>query len=171
MNRLKELRKSKKLTQIELADKIEIPYRTIQRWENGKTQIKPDKAQKLADYFGVSVGYLLGFTDDIEIYDDEEIHSDIDGHIWVYSEKRNKQRDFQTFIDCLKKLDVVISDDQAKSVFNLIQSMNLSNNGNYWGDFMTYDLIFSQGVDKTYNDLAQNGYSLLVEDTSKNNSR
>lgn len=171
MNRLKELRQNKKLSQKEMAETLGFSLRTFQRMENGESQIKPEKAQQLADYFGVSVGYLLGFTDDIEIYDDEEIHSDIDGHIWVYSEKRNKQRDFQTFIDCLKKLDVVISDDQAKSVFNLIQSMNLSNNGNYWGDFMTYDLIFSQGVDKTYNDLAQNGYSLLVEDTSKNNSR
>lgn len=63
MNRLKELRKSKKLTQVELADEIKIPYRTIQRWENEKTQIKPDKAQKLADYFGVSLGYLLGFLE------------------------------------------------------------------------------------------------------------
>ena len=63
MNRLKELRKSKKLTQIELADEIKIPYRTLQRWENEESQIKPDKAQQLADFFGVSVGYLLGFTE------------------------------------------------------------------------------------------------------------
>lgn len=66
MNRLKELRKSKKLTQIELADEIKIPYRTLQRWENEESQIKPDKAQQLADYFGVPVGYLLGYNDNID---------------------------------------------------------------------------------------------------------
>lgn len=63
MNRLKELRKAKKLTQQELAEKTDIPYRTLQRWENGESQIKPEKAKKLADYFGVSVGYLLGYDD------------------------------------------------------------------------------------------------------------
>lgn len=61
MNRLKELRKDKKLTQVEFSKKIKIPYRTIQRWENEESQIKPDKAQQLADYFGVNVGYLLGY--------------------------------------------------------------------------------------------------------------
>lgn len=61
MNRLKELRKEKKLTQEELAGKIGVSKITILRWENGERQIKPDKAQSLADYFGVPVGYLLGF--------------------------------------------------------------------------------------------------------------
>ena len=63
MNRLKELRKEKKLTQKELAEETDIPYRTLQRWENGESQIKPKKAEKLADYFGVSIGYLLGYDD------------------------------------------------------------------------------------------------------------
>lgn len=62
MNRLKKLREESSLTQQELAKKIGVHYRTIQNWENG-TQIKPEKAQMLADYFSVSVGYLLGYTD------------------------------------------------------------------------------------------------------------
>ena len=61
MNRLKELRKDKKLTQVEFSKEIKIPYRTIQSWENEESQIKPEKAQQLADYFEVSVGYLLGY--------------------------------------------------------------------------------------------------------------
>ncbi|WP_029188911.1 helix-turn-helix domain-containing protein [Streptococcus suis] len=63
MNRLKELRKEKKLTQEELAGEIGVSKITILRWENGERQIKPDKAQALADHFGVSVGYLLGYED------------------------------------------------------------------------------------------------------------
>ncbi|SCA90049.1 Phage DNA-binding protein [Streptococcus macedonicus] len=63
MNRLKELRKEKKLTQKELAEETDIPYRTLQRWENGESQIKTYKAELLADFFGVSVGYLLGYDD------------------------------------------------------------------------------------------------------------
>ncbi|HEM6028791.1 TPA: helix-turn-helix transcriptional regulator, partial [Streptococcus suis] len=48
MNRLKELRQEKKLSQKELAKKIGVHYRTLQNWENGESQIKPDKAQALA---------------------------------------------------------------------------------------------------------------------------
>ena len=61
MNKLRELRKEKKLSQKELAENIGVHYRTLQNWENGESQIKPDKAQQLADYFGVNVGYLLGY--------------------------------------------------------------------------------------------------------------
>ena len=63
MNRLKELRKQKGLTQQELADEISVSKITVLRWENEERQIKPEKAQQLADYFGVSVGYLLGYSE------------------------------------------------------------------------------------------------------------
>lgn len=74
MNRLKELRTEKKLTQKELAKKIGVHYRTLQNWETNETQIKPDKAQILADYFGVTAGYLLGYSDDF--FNDETTELD-----------------------------------------------------------------------------------------------
>ncbi|KXT93908.1 putative phage associated protein [Streptococcus mitis] len=61
MNRLKKLRKEKKLSQKEIAETLGFSLRSFQRMENGESQIKPEKAQQLADYFGVSVGYLLGY--------------------------------------------------------------------------------------------------------------
>lgn len=63
MNRLKELRKEKGLTQQALADDIGVTKRTYIYWEQGQRDIKSDKAQQLAEYFGVSVGYLLGYSD------------------------------------------------------------------------------------------------------------
>ncbi|ARI57613.1 hypothetical protein NX99_03750 [Streptococcus salivarius] len=62
MIRLKELRKQKGLTQDELAREIGVSKITVLRWENEERQIKPEKAQQLADYFGVTEGYLLGYT-------------------------------------------------------------------------------------------------------------
>lgn len=62
MNRLKELRKVMGLTQEELADEIGVSKITILRWENGERVPKSDKAQALADFFGASVGYLLGYA-------------------------------------------------------------------------------------------------------------
>lgn len=62
MNRLKELRKQKGLTQQGLADEISVSKITVLRWENEERQIKPEKAQLLADFFGVHIGYLLGYS-------------------------------------------------------------------------------------------------------------
>lgn len=167
MNRLKELRQKKGDTQEVVAKAMGVTRRGYQKWENEESQIKSDKAQQLADYFGVSVGYLLGFTDNKKVYDDEKVNIDYDGRIWVYSKERNKDEDFQVFINCLKQLQVLISDNQAKAVFNLIQTMNLNSDGNYWGDFISYDLMFSRTVDEIYNDLAENGFSLLVEEKNE----
>lgn len=63
MNRLKELRKEKKLTQEELAQKINVTKLTISRWERGERLPKSDKAQELADFFKVNTAYLLGYSD------------------------------------------------------------------------------------------------------------
>lgn len=61
MNRLKELRQKKGDTQEVVAKAMGVTRRGYQKWENGESQIKPDKAQQLADYFGVSVARLLGY--------------------------------------------------------------------------------------------------------------
>lgn len=63
MNRLKELRQKKGDTQEVVAKAMGVTRRGYQKWENEESQIKPEKAQQLADYFGVSVGHLLGYED------------------------------------------------------------------------------------------------------------
>jgi transcriptional regulator with XRE-family HTH domain len=63
MNRLKELRKKRGLSQQALANELGVHYRTLQNWENGESNIKPEKAQQLADFLGVNTAYLLGYSD------------------------------------------------------------------------------------------------------------
>ena len=63
MNRLRELQRAEKLTQQDLADIAEVSKRTIQNWEDGTSNIKPEKSEKLANFFGVSIAYLLGYED------------------------------------------------------------------------------------------------------------
>ncbi len=36
-----------------------IPQNTLSSWKTGRSQLKVDKLQKLADYFGVPVTYFL----------------------------------------------------------------------------------------------------------------
>ena len=63
MNRLKELRKDKKISQTTLAKLLNVNEKTISRWENGESNIKPEKAEELAKIFNVSVAYLLGYSE------------------------------------------------------------------------------------------------------------
>ena len=63
MNRLRELREDKKLTQDYLAQKIGVAKLTISKWERGIHQIKFDKAEMLCSILGVSLPYLLGIDD------------------------------------------------------------------------------------------------------------
>ena len=63
MNRLKELRKKKGISQKEFSKEHNIPLRTLQSWENGESQFKADRGQQLAE-FDVSLNYLLGFEDE-----------------------------------------------------------------------------------------------------------
>ncbi|ARU14641.1 DNA binding protein [Streptococcus phage P9853] len=79
MNRLKELRKQKKLTIVELAEKI----LTILNWEHGTREIKGSNAKK----FNVSIPYLLG-------YDTDNTFSDLITKINHWADERNlKQAD------------------------------------------------------------------------------
>ncbi|WP_247644746.1 helix-turn-helix transcriptional regulator [Streptococcus sp. NLN76] len=98
MNRLKELRTEKKLTQKELAKKIGVHYRTLQNWETNETQIKPDKAQILADYFGVTAGYLLGYSDDFFNNETKELDKLLNKTVTLEDGTPVNREDFQNIM-------------------------------------------------------------------------
>ncbi|MCL2698453.1 MAG: helix-turn-helix domain-containing protein [Oscillospiraceae bacterium] len=64
---LKELRKAKGLTQKQLGEMLGGSERGIQNYELGTSKPYHDLLIALADYFGVSVDYLVGRTDKPEI--------------------------------------------------------------------------------------------------------
>ncbi|NQJ67870.1 helix-turn-helix domain-containing protein [Streptococcus suis] len=111
MNRLKEMRKEKGLSQVAFSKEIGIPLRTLQSWENGESQIKPDKAQALADHFGVPVGYLLGYGDDYY----KQLAFEIDEYA------------YERFIFFLTLQDIYLSDRQIDNIYETIQSFQDSN--------------------------------------------
>lgn len=124
MNRIKELRKSKNggMTQQELAEAVNIPKRTIQRLENSESQIKLEKAQQLADFFGVGVGYLLGYID-------EEQEKQITKTKKAVIKEIQDLSDFAKTNDIAKQIDSIIQNeglgefyDNLKKVFIQIES-------------------------------------------------
>lgn len=65
---LKELRKSKGLTQKQLAVNIGASERGIQQYELGERKPTYDMLVVLADYFDVSLDYLVGRIDSPIVY-------------------------------------------------------------------------------------------------------
>lgn len=58
--RIKSLREERKITQQELARYLGVSQKTISNYENGERSPDPDTLRKIADYFDVTVDYLLG---------------------------------------------------------------------------------------------------------------
>ena len=61
--RIKELRKEGKLKQQQLADQISVKLRTYQGYEYGESYPEVAKLIAIADYFDVSLDYLVGRSD------------------------------------------------------------------------------------------------------------
>ncbi|MCL1807273.1 MAG: helix-turn-helix domain-containing protein [Oscillospiraceae bacterium] len=68
MSRIRELRKSKELTQAQMAKMIKVSQGTFSYWERG--DFEPDYAALIwmADFFQVSTDYLLCRTDNPSFY-------------------------------------------------------------------------------------------------------
>ena len=65
--RLKELRKQRKISQLKLAMDLSLSQNSISRYETGERQADYNTLIRIADYFDVSIDYLLGRTDNPKI--------------------------------------------------------------------------------------------------------
>lgn len=63
MNRIKELRTERGITQADLAKILKISDRAVGYYENGDREPDYSTLLKIADYFDVSIDYLLGASD------------------------------------------------------------------------------------------------------------
>ena len=62
--RLKQLRKQRKISQLKLSLDLNMNQNTISRYENLEREADYKTLIKIADYFNVSLDYLLGRTDE-----------------------------------------------------------------------------------------------------------
>ena len=61
--RLRELRKQQNISQLKLAIDLNMAQNTISRYETMEREADYETLIKIADYFNVTVDYLLGRTD------------------------------------------------------------------------------------------------------------
>lgn len=78
--RIRDLRKQKRMSQTELAKSAGVSQTTVTAWETGKAETSSSAVSKLADIFNVTNDYLLGRPnkqetkkDDVELSDDDVI--------------------------------------------------------------------------------------------------
>ncbi len=64
--RLRELRKMRKISQLKLALELNMNQNSISRYETMEREADYETLIKFADYFDVSLDYLLGRTDNIK---------------------------------------------------------------------------------------------------------
>ncbi|GHU54332.1 hypothetical protein AGMMS49975_14580 [Clostridia bacterium] len=67
LENLKGLRKSKGCTQAKLSEFLDVGERHYQKIEYGQVDLPLSKTIALADYFGVSIDYLVGRTDNPDV--------------------------------------------------------------------------------------------------------
>ena len=179
MNRLKELRQEKKLSQKELAENIGVHYRTLQNWENEESQIKQEKAQQLADYFGVSVGYLLGYENDSSLIkalsqkvskmsgeevidftfsEEGELLSELMYQAELKKEKQNNKK-FRNFVKFLKTNIIVLNDEEIENFFNMLLTADLNSGKKK----KLFEKVVDEDFNKAVDFLENNGYTIFFD--------
>lgn len=62
-DRLKELRKESNISQSEIAKMLNMSKMAVSHWENGHSEPSIEQLKTLAQFFNVSVDYLIGYTE------------------------------------------------------------------------------------------------------------
>lgn len=129
-NFISELRKEKKLTQKELAEKINVTDKAVSRWETGKGYPDVTSLVSLSDYFGVSANELLAgkrlAVEDIKETADENLISVI-----KQVQKNKKQQNLQVavytsvFIVVILPVLIIIGKELFFSMVTQIQAKNI----------------------------------------------
>lgn len=78
MIRLRELRAEKNISQRKMAETFSVSQGTYNNWEQGNTQPSIEQLIELARFFGVSVDYLIGNSDDEGYIKIQEVLSQAD---------------------------------------------------------------------------------------------
>lgn len=88
MEKLRELRKEKGISLKELGAEIGVAESTMSLYENGKRQPDYETLLKLAEYFGVTVDYLLRGDDNFERLPEELVILNRNAKKWSHEKQK-----------------------------------------------------------------------------------
>lgn len=113
-NRITDLRNARHLTQEELSTKLGITRASLSHYENNRREPDHETTQKLADFFNVSMDYLMGRHNDPDAVLNPEVRDFVDSLELSDQEIMNK---FNLTIDGKK-----ISPEEAKRFIAFIRA-------------------------------------------------
>lgn len=113
MNLIKELRKSKGLSQSQLAKEINISKKTLADWENGRRNPNEYNYKKLSDFFDVPIDTLKA---QIVITNDKELMKDIIKNKTDYNELYTSKIDNENDLLLKIKLDKILKINKTKTI-------------------------------------------------------
>lgn len=117
-DRIKKLRKQKKLTQTELGELLGVQKAAIQKYENGSiVNFKKQTIEEMSKIFQVSPAYIMGWNRFDAQYDLAEIKKQV-----VFSELLNKyytQSDIRVF-----EILYYLNDEAKQKVVSYVEDLN-----------------------------------------------
>lgn len=116
MKRLAELRKQKGLSQDELGEKIKVSQQTISKYERGLLEPDFETLNFLADFFKVSLDYLLGRDDTRQHVNDDEALE--------YLDELHKRPEMKTLFKVSRKA----TKEDIETAITLIEALKKKNN-------------------------------------------
>lgn len=108
MNVLKNLRNKKEISQVELAKDLGLSAGTIGMYESGKRKPSFEALESIADYFNVSIDYLVGKESGSTYYLDPEVAG--------IAQELYDRPELKTLFDTTRK----VSKEDIEMVSNLI---------------------------------------------------
>ena len=66
--RIRNIREDRDIRQRQVAEYLNVSQNTYSQYENGVISLSAETAVKLAEFYGTSVDYLLGLTDEKKAY-------------------------------------------------------------------------------------------------------
>ena len=117
--RLKKLRQEHKLLQKELAKELNLTQQTISSYESNKREPDSETLQKIAQYFNVSVDYLLGISKERTPADKIKEALSSDPELLDFWEKLSGREDLRE----LFKKAINKSPEEIKKIIRVIKAM------------------------------------------------
>lgn len=126
-DRFKKERLNKNLTQAELADKFHTDKSSISKYENGHSMPELPILQEYAEFFGVSIDYLLGNTNERSSADKIKKALTDDPELSDAWEKISQREDLQLLFKQTKDMD----ESSIRQVIRIIKAIEdeEANNG------------------------------------------
>ncbi len=99
--RIKELREQKELSQEQLSIILGTKRATLGNWETGRAEPDTTMIQKIADYFNVSIDYLMGRSSNREgsiMQSGDKTYTVVGSSDFTDEEWERIQNDFETIV-------------------------------------------------------------------------